>query len=104
MPQGMGFWDYFTDEQLDKDNEIYPVNKKDSEIMKKGVIRVATPVNGTWTSNLVADQDYMLVGFAKPGFSNMGRVMKNVHTPMVEAVLPTTVHLPGTSVRLQRMN
>jgi hypothetical protein len=104
MPQGMGFWDYFTDDQLDHDNEIYSANKKDSEIMKKGVIRAATLVAGKWTSNLVADQDYMLVGFEKPGFSNMGRVIKDIHTPMIETInLPNSVHLPGTNVKVQRM-
>jgi hypothetical protein len=105
MPEGMGFWDFFTDEQLDTDNRVYPINKRDREIMKKGVIRVATQSNGRWSSSLVADQDFMLVGFQKPGFSNSNaRVLKNYHMPLTESEAPATLHIPGTARYSQRMN
>ena len=32
----MGFWDFQNDAQLAHDNSIYPVTRKDREIMQKG--------------------------------------------------------------------
>ena len=62
MPEGMGFWDYQTDAQLDHDNAIYPKDKEDREIMQKGIIRVATvDSKGQPTSGLLTDRDFMFL-------------------------------------------
>jgi hypothetical protein len=36
MPEGMGFWDYLNDAQLEHDNQGYPVNRRDRDMMQKG--------------------------------------------------------------------
>ncbi len=39
MPEGMGFWDFVSDEQLAYFNQHYPVDQKDRDIMLKGMVR-----------------------------------------------------------------
>jgi len=62
MPEGMGFWGYLNDAQLEHDNQIYPVDRQDREIRQKGTIRLASHVNGAWETTLVGNQDFMLAG------------------------------------------
>jgi hypothetical protein len=98
MPEGMGFWDYVTDSQLDHDNQIYPVDHKDREIMQKGTVRVATYSNGAWTTTLVGDQNFMGLGFQ----SIRGPVMQEAPAPM--SILTTThprIRIPGTNAYVQ---
>ncbi len=59
MPEGMGFWDYQNDQQLARDNRVYPVDRKDREIMQKGTIRVAMKSDGQWTTTLLGGQQFM---------------------------------------------
>lgn len=59
MPEGMGFWDYQNDRQLARDNRVYPVDRKDREIMQMGTIRVARKSGGTWSTALVGGQQFM---------------------------------------------
>ena len=42
MPAGMGFWDYLSVDQLNRDNSKYPVDRNDRELMQKGQIRFVT--------------------------------------------------------------
>ncbi len=63
MNQGMGFWDYLTDPQLEHDNSIYPVDHKDSEIAQKGSIRLAEYSAGAWKTSQLSNVDFMTLGF-----------------------------------------
>lgn len=59
MPEGMGFWDYQTDEQLAHDNKIYPKNRQDREIAQKGIIRKTQNLNQGPVSILLSEQTAM---------------------------------------------
>lgn len=95
MDEGMGFWDYLTDEQLEHDNEVYPVNKKDREIMQKGSVRVASLESGDWKTKVLTDLDFMSLD----GEFKTGRVIEEPELD-VPAVKPTQVRLPGTALYL----
>ncbi|MGZ3690880.1 MAG: hypothetical protein ACXVAX_05230 [Pseudobdellovibrio sp.] len=58
MPEGMGFWDYISDSQIEQDAQNYPVNRTDRDVMQKGVVRVAK-FSGSWNTSLVGNQDFM---------------------------------------------
>lgn len=94
MPEGMGFWDYLTDDQLTHDNSIYGVNRKDREIMQKGKMRVTALVKGAWQSTVMEGQDFMTLdrdldlSQAKWGRESFSRWAKK----------PAEVRIPGTSV------
>ncbi|MCC6277812.1 MAG: hypothetical protein IT289_07865 [Oligoflexia bacterium] len=105
MPEGMGFWDYVSDDQLARDNSVYPVNRKDREIAQKGPIRVAHRQGDQWIVSVVADQDFMLLNGTKPGFvSKPTRVFHNVREPINPFVeLPVSVTLPGTTISVRRL-
>jgi hypothetical protein len=60
MPEGMGFWDYLTDAQLDADNQKYPVDRKDRDMMQKGQVRVAMKAKTKWVNGIVENLDFML--------------------------------------------
>ncbi|NQW43991.1 MAG: hypothetical protein HQ462_01140 [Deltaproteobacteria bacterium] len=95
MPEGMGFWDYQTDEQLEHDNSIYGVNRKDREIMQKGKVRVTALVKGAWLSTVLEGQDFMSLGADSLEVSNAtwGRELVSR-----SAIKPNTIRNPGTSV------
>jgi hypothetical protein len=97
MPEGMGFWDYVTDSQLDHDNAIYPVDHKDREIMQKGTVRVSTFSNNAWTTTLVGDQSFMSLGFQQI----RGPVVKEAVTLSPMAVSHAPVRIPGTNAYVQ---
>lgn len=94
MPEGMGFWDYLTDEQLTHDNSIYGVNRKDREIMQKGKLRVTALVKGAWQSTVLEGKDFMTLdrdldlSQAKWGRESFSRWTKK----------PQQVRIPGTAV------
>lgn len=94
MPEGMGFWDYLTDEQLTHDNSIYGVNRKDREIMQKGKMRVTALVKGAWQSTVMEGQDFMTLdreldlSQAQWGRENFSRWAKK----------PAEIRIPGTSI------
>ena len=95
MDEGMGFWDYVTDAQVDRDNSIYPTHRKDAEIAQKGTVRIASFRNGQWATDLLAGQNVMHLGFE----SNMtGRVVSEVAPLSTNVVVPNTLRIPGTSV------
>lgn len=62
MPEGMGFWDYQSDEQLEHDMYLQTHDRTDREIMQKGKVRVATQVKGSWSSKVVENQDFLKLG------------------------------------------
>lgn len=95
MPEGMGFWGFESDAQLARDNEIYPVNRKDSEIMQRGNIRVADVVNGKIVSGLMTNEFYIYL-------TRDDRPVYYPPTPtkrlkISERPLPVTIRIPGTN-------
>jgi len=107
----MGFWDYFSDEQLDHDNEVYPKNRSDREIAKLGTLRVSYPQNGKWVSKLVADQKFMMIGYPTSIdriFSDKPRIVPETRPapmgPSSKIIAPFSVRIPGTGVDVPRMN
>ena len=95
MPEGMGFWDYQSDEQVDRDNAKYPVTRTDREIMQKGSIRMASYSNGAWSATAVVDRDFMLLGF-EPNLK-LGRFISEPYEAPTTTVLPNRVRVPGTA-------
>lgn len=100
MGEGMGFWGYESDEQLKKDNEIYPVHRSDREIMQKGSIRVAQVDRGQVKSGLISNQDFMLLEMDdRP--ATYKRAAVDLKTKLQVRSLPSSVRLPGTNVIIQ---
>jgi hypothetical protein len=95
MPEGMGFWDYQSDEQIERDNAKYPVTRTDREIMQKGAIRMASFVNGAWSTTALTDRDFMMLGFESN--LKLGRVLSSPYEAPFSPVLPSRVRVPGTN-------
>jgi hypothetical protein len=108
MPDGMGFWDYQTDEQLDHDNGIYPVNKRDADIAQLGSVRMVTAVGTTMKSGIVPNLKVMPLTFEArmpnmvtsnkatlshlDSFGNPVEFFEQLPMP-----LPARIHIPGTA-------
>lgn len=92
MPFGMGFWDYYSDEQLKRDGELYSKNRTDREIAQKGTIRVSMHA-GEWSTSLLGDRDFMSMVFQSELF---GRPVYELVTPYSSAPVPTRIRVPGT--------
>jgi hypothetical protein len=61
MPEGMGFWDYLSDQQLQRDNVLYPRDRNDREIMQKGALRVAGVARGQLGSQVFSGLGFQFV-------------------------------------------
>lgn len=94
MPEGMGFWDYQNDQQLDRDNSVYPVNRRDADIAQLGSIRLA---NTGSASSVLASQRVMPLGFDSlvPGVQSESLLTAESQS------LPASVRIPGTKARVQ---
>jgi hypothetical protein len=104
MPQGMGFWDYLNDSQLNRDNSVYPVDRKDAEVAQKGSIRVASLNGAQWGTSVLANRDHMGLSFeiVSPGvqLANPPTSLPTIATGAAffsEPSLPNTVRVPGTN-------
>ena len=97
MPEGMGFWDYQSDEQLDRDNTNYPVNRSDREQMQKGTIRTAGILNGNIVSSLMEQRDFMFADARDPGTLSAHAAKEETHAFLP---MPSSVRIPGTNVRV----
>lgn len=95
MPEGMGFWDYQSDDQVARDNAKYPVTRTDREIMQKGSIRMASFTNGAWSTTALVDRDFMTLGFESN--LKLGRVLASPYEAPLSPVLPSRVRVPGTN-------
>jgi hypothetical protein len=95
MPEGLGFWNYLNPEQFLHDNQIYPVDREDREIMQRGTVRVVTGAAGDWASSLVENQPFL--NFTNPGPLSGQR--RQVHEFTTSRAAPPTVRIPGTQVR-----
>lgn len=97
MPEGMGFWGYENDAQLERDNANYPVNRRDRDMMQKGDIRVAqVSVDGTIKSGLIKNEQFML-GTHDFRDVNFSIVSSRGHTKSLG--FPKSVKIPGTNFR-----
>ncbi len=98
MPEGMGFWGFESDAQLDRDNEVYPIHRRDSEIMQKGSIRVAQANNGKIQSGLIKGEDFIYLGRDSRvvDYSSRPSVTKSMNLS-----LPASVRIPGTNTVIQ---
>ncbi|MGZ3693728.1 MAG: hypothetical protein ACXWQO_05980 [Bdellovibrionota bacterium] len=99
MPNGMGFWDMQSEEQVNRDNSNYVAHKRDSEIAQKGTIRVASYVSGNWGSGLLADRDVLSLQMEP---ASLATIAEPAHLLSAEdfAPLPKSVRVPGTNVYL----
>ena len=52
IPEGMGFWDYISMDQLDRDNDNYVKHQNDREIAQAGTVRIAAVESGKANSGL----------------------------------------------------
>ena len=94
MPQGMGFWDYVNDAQIDHDGQVYPVNRRDSEVAQKGTIRMVEFTKGGWTSQLLAGRDAMNLGFS---MSVLGIPVPEMAPMSMPRDFSNHVRIPGTN-------
>jgi hypothetical protein len=98
MPEGMGFWDLQTDEQVEYDNEIYVVDHTDREIAQKGTIRMVTYTGQKWASTLLSGRDFMSLGFE----SNIHGISTPEPMHLFSGSSPNRVRVPGTTVYVER--
>ena len=97
MGEGMGFWDYISDDQLDRDNANYPQDRSDREEMQKGSIRTAGLLNGAIASGVMTSRDFMFPDGRDPGtLSTISTLVYEKQSP-----LPESVRIPGTKVRVK---
>lgn len=94
MPEGMGFWTYESDEQMERDAATYPVNRRDRDMNQKGDIRVGQMTDaGTVKSGLIKNQEFMFLTFdtrAVKKSKKFGLFTKSL------SEIPQTLRIPGT--------
>ena len=94
MNEGMGFWDYQSQNQVEHDNSIYVINHQDREIMQKGNIRIVTFAHKAWQSGQLANQDFMPLGFVA-GEPLLIPILSEALT--LESDVPKRIRVPGTN-------
>jgi len=98
MTSGMGFWDYQSDEQINHDNSIYPVDHQDSEIAQKGSVRLADFSGGSLTSSRLDNRSVMALSFENEIRGKRVATTNNPHREKTaRAVVPTVIRVPGTN-------
>ncbi|MBC7396472.1 MAG: hypothetical protein H7333_03430 [Bdellovibrionales bacterium] len=99
MVEGMGFWDYQNDIQLNRDNENYPVHREDREEMQKGSVRIAGLLNQKIVSSIMPSQDFMFTDDRAPGTLSDD---PHLEAPFMDAKMNVTeVRIPGTGVHVK---
>jgi hypothetical protein len=98
MPEGMGFWGFESDAQLDRDNANYPVNRRDSEEAQKGDIRIAQASLGVVKSGMMRGMDFMLVTHDDRSVT-LSAPVANSSKMFIQA--PQSIRVPGTNAVLQ---
>lgn len=97
MSEGMGFWDYQNDAQLNRDNTNYPKNRSDREQMQKGSIRTAGLLNGRIASGIMTGRDFMFADGRDPG--TLSASFREA-TPERTSALPASIRIPGTNQKV----
>ncbi|MGZ3689295.1 MAG: hypothetical protein ACXWP5_00950 [Bdellovibrionota bacterium] len=97
MPEGMGFWDYLSDQQIENDAKTYPEDRKDREVMQKGTIRSVTLAGGKWGSRLLSNQDFMRLDHSNLEGGMDFLFSRSAHEAYdLETSAPEEVRIPGT--------
>jgi hypothetical protein len=101
MPEGMGFWDYVNDEQINHDNEVYVTNHRDSEIAQKGTVRMVNNSERGLVSTLLTDRSYMALGFESQVRGTaipeaLFELQNLKDAPTATPARPVRVRIPGT--------
>lgn len=99
MPEGMGFWGFESDAQLARDNDVYPIHRRDSEIMQKGSIRVAQVSNGKVQSGLIKGEDFLYLTHDSRVVDYSSRPAST--TKSMNLPLPASIRIPGTNTIIQ---
>lgn len=93
MPEGMGFWTYMSDDQIERDNANYPINRKDREMAQKGDIRVAQMTEtGMVKSGMIKNQDFMFMALDTREVKKVKKL--GIFSKLLE--IPRTIRIPGT--------
>jgi hypothetical protein len=103
MPEGMGFWDMESLEQLKRDNANYPKDRQDREQMQKGVMRVAS-IDGSHSaiSGQTGERDFMVLDMSSS--SDEVRPTFSYEVNPSEFTLPKSVRIPHTNVVFKLTN
>lgn len=96
MDEGMGFWDYQTDAQVEHDNSIYGVDRKDREIAQKGTVRMSTYTKNQWDSTLLTNRDFLSLAFENGVAGTPALELKGPASNMFE-MAPAQVRIPRTN-------
>lgn len=99
MPEGMGFWDYQSDQQIARDAIIYPRDRDDREVMQKGSVRVAGTANGHLGAQVFSGLDFFYVNeLTTSGSLRPERVRDGYEpeSPVAKAPLAGVARIPGT--------
>ena len=102
MPEGMGFWDYQSVDQVNRDNEKYVSTKTDREIAQKGSIRLAAYSGNSWGTSQLANRDFMSLAFESQILGD--RVVESSKSVQNFTPAPKRVRVPGTNVYLDVTN
>lgn len=97
MGEGMGFWGYESDSQLNRDNSRYSTHRRDSEMAQRGDIRVAIVSEGKVKSGMIQNQEYMLLEKDERDV----KIMTGSQNRFKSFSLPSSVRIPGTKLRIQ---
>lgn len=99
MDKGMGFWDEQSQAQVDHDNSVYVVDKRDSEIAQKGTVRMVSLSGSQWLSTLLAQRDFLSLAFESTveglpiSEEDFGYSSSRQPGPV-----PARIRIPGTTV------
>jgi len=111
MPEGMGFWDFKSFKQIDRDNSRYPVDKNDREMMQKGGIRVAEFSGGKWNRGVLKGLDFMYGHKDTYSLESSHNFIADDMTPEAESItrlemlksirFPLRIRIPGTNAYVE---
>lgn len=97
MPEGMGFWDYLNDQQIEDDESRYPAEKTDRNFRQKGDIRVSQMGdNAQIRTGIIKQVDFMLLSMDQRSYSLYTEPLFKENDYRREA--PKYLRIPGTSV------
>jgi hypothetical protein len=96
MPNGMGFWDMQSEEQVRRDGALYSAHKRDSEIAQKGRIRMSTFNGGNWGTGMLANRDVLSLHEE----STQAVAIPAATQALDRGPVPAFVRVPGTNARV----
>ncbi len=104
MSAGLGFWDFQTDEQLNKDNDAYPINKRDADMAQLGSVRIAVGSRANVQTGIVDNLKFMGLGF-DPTLPIFRASQLSAESDLLfqhdSVSIPDQITLPGTSFSIK---